>query len=292
MIRSMTGYGRARELLNGRDITCEIKSVNNRYLEQNVRINRMYSAFEERIKKAVSERVSRGKIDVYVSIDNIEGDPTQLSLNREYLEAYMDSLRKIKEDYGVAGEIDLRMLSMKQEVFIARKPEEDIESVWLDVRTVLGGALDAYMQMREKEGEKLREDISARLASLACMREKLALLAPDSVKEANARMCELVRELLGGAPVDETRLLTECAVYADRCDVTEELVRLGSHLAQFEDMLEKSAAIGKKMDFLVQEINREINTTGSKCNNTEMAAIVIDAKAELEKIREQIQNIE
>lgn len=292
MIRSMTGYGRARKLIGGRDITCEIKSVNNRYLEQNVRINRMYSAFEERIKKTVSERVSRGKIDVYVSIDNIEGDPTQLSLNREYLEAYMDSLRKIKEDYGVAGEIDLRMLSMKQEVFIARKPEEDIESVWLDVCAVLGEALDAYMQMREKEGEKLREDISARLASLACMREKLALLAPDSVKEANARMCERVKELLGGAPVDETRLLTECAVYADRCDVTEELVRLGSHLAQFEDMLEKSAAIGKKMDFLVQEINREINTTGSKCNNTEMAAIVIDAKAELEKIREQIQNIE
>ncbi len=292
MIRSMTGYGRARRIIDGRDITCEVKSVNNRYLEQNVRINRMYSAFEERIKRAVSERVSRGKIDVYVSIDNLEGDPTQLSLNREYLEAYMDSLRKIKEDYGVAGEIDLRMLSMKQEVFIARKPEEDLETVWRDVSAVLDEALEAYQSMREKEGEKLRDDISSRIALLGTFRGRLAELAPVSVKEANARMIERVKELLGGVQVDESRLLTECAVYADRCDVTEELVRLGSHLAQFEEMLEKSAAIGKKMDFLVQEINREINTTGSKCNNTEMAGVVIDAKAELEKIREQIQNIE
>ena len=292
MIRSMTGYGRARRIIDGRDITCEVKSVNNRYLEQNVRINRMYSAFEERIKRAVSERVSRGKIDVYVSIDNLEGDPTQLSLNREYLEAYMDSLRKIKEDYGVAGEIDLRMLSMKQEVFIARKPEEDLETVWRDVSAVLDEALEAYQSMREKEGEKLRDDISSRIALLGTFRDRLAELAPVSVKEATARMIERVKELLGGVQVDESRLLTECAVYADRCDVTEELVRLGSHLAQFEEMLEKSAAIGKKMDFLVQEINREINTTGSKCNNTEMAGVVIDAKAELEKIREQIQNIE
>ena len=292
MIRSMTGYGRARKMINGRDITCEIKSVNNRYLEQSVRINRMYAAFEERIKRMVSERVSRGKIDVYVSIDNLNGDATQLSLNREYLEAYIDALRKIKEDYEIIGEIDLRMLSNRQEIFIARKPEEDLEAIWNDVSGVMEEALASFTAMREKEGERLCEDIESRLGALEEMRSRLLVLAPGTVKEANARMIERVKELLGAVPMDESRLLTECAVFADRCDVTEELVRLGSHLSQFNDMLKKSLAIGKKMDFLVQEINREINTTGSKCNDAEMANIVIDAKAELEKIREQIQNIE
>ncbi|MBO4501571.1 MAG: hypothetical protein J5760_04950, partial [Clostridia bacterium] len=154
MIRSMTGYGRARKMINGRDITCEIKSVNNRYLEQSVRINRMYAAFEERIKRMVSERVSRGKIDIFVSIDNLNGDQTQLSLNREYLEAYIDALRKIKEDYEIMGEIDLRMLSNKQEIFIARKPEEDLEAIWSDVSGVLAEALASFTAMREKEGER------------------------------------------------------------------------------------------------------------------------------------------
>ena len=291
MVKSMTGYGRARKLINGRDIVCEIKSVNNRYLEQNVRINRMYSAFEERIKKAVSSRVARGKVDIYVSVDNIDGDPTQLTLNREFLEAYIDALGKIKADYAVMGEIDLRMVASKPEVFIARKPEEDLEAVWSDLLPVVEEALGAFDEMRATEGRRLCEDVKSRLEAISSMREKLALLAPASVKEANARMIERINELLGGVPVDESRLLTECAVYADRCDVTEELVRLGSHLEQFCRMLE-SEAIGKKMDFLVQEINREINTTGSKCNDTKMAGIVIDAKAELEKIREQIQNIE
>ncbi|MBO4500937.1 MAG: YicC family protein [Clostridia bacterium] len=292
MIKSMTGYGRARKLINGRDISCEIKSVNNRYLEQNVRINRIYASFEERIKKLVSACVARGKVDIYVSIDNINGDPTQLSLNREYLDAYLEALRTLKDEYGIIGEIDLRMLAARQEIFVARKPEEDLEAVWTDLSAVVNEALEAFTQMREKEGARLCDDISARLGQIGEMREKLLVLAPASVKEANARMCERVKELLGSVPVDESRLLTECAVFADRCDVTEELVRLGSHLSQFGEMLEKSQATGKKMDFLVQEINREINTTGSKCNDTAMAGIVIDAKAELEKIREQIQNIE
>ena len=292
MIRSMTGYGRCRESIGSRDITVEIRSVNSRYLETTVKMNRLYGALEDRVKRLASTYISRGKVDIYVGIDNTDGDKVELSLNREYLDGYIGALNTIKQEYGVEGEINLRLLAGKPEVFISRKPDDDMESLWNDVESVAKKAFGAYLEMRGVEGERLKDDVIARLDAIEEMRNKLVELSPISVKAANDKMIERIKTLLAGVPVDESKLLTECASYADKCDVTEEMVRLKSHIRQFRDMLESDNAIGKKMDFLVQEINREVNTTGSKCNDTEMSHIVIEAKSEIEKIREQIQNIE
>ncbi len=292
MIRSMTGYGRCRESIGSRDITVEIRSVNSRYLETTVKMNRLYGALEDKVKRLASAYISRGKVDIYVGIDNTEGDRIELSLNREYLEGYIGALNTIKNDYGVDGEINLRLLAGKPEVFISRKPDDDMEELWKSVEQVATKAFEAYLEMRGVEGERLKADVIARLDAIEEMRDKLVVLSPASVKAANDKMVERIKTLLAGVPVDESRLLTECAAYADKCDVTEEMVRLHSHIKQFRDMLESDNAIGKKMDFLIQEINREVNTTGSKCNDTEMSRIVIEAKSEIEKIREQIQNIE
>lgn len=292
MIRSMTGYGRCRESIGSRDITVEIRSVNSRYLETTVKMNRLYGALEDKVKRLASAYISRGKVDIYVGIDNTEGDRIELSLNREYLEGYIGALKTIKNDYGVDGEINLRLLAGKPEVFISRKPDDDMEELWKSVEQVATKAFEAYLEMRGVEGERLKADVIARLDAIEAMRDKLVVLSPASVKAANDKMVERIKTLLAGVPVDESKLLTECAAYADKCDVTEEMVRLHSHIKQFRDMLESDNAIGKKMDFLIQEINREVNTTGSKCNDTEMSCIVIEAKSEIEKIREQIQNIE
>lgn len=292
MIKSMTGYGRCKESVGKRDITVEIRSVNSRYLECTVKINRLYGALEDKVKQLVSSVISRGKVDVYVGVESIEGDRIELALNREYLEGYVSALKTIKNDYAIEGDINLRMLSSKPEIFISRKADEDLDEIWQGIKYVAEKALASFNEMRAAEGARLKEDLFARIGTLEGMRDRLNALAPESVKEANEKMKARVKALLEAVPVDESRLLTECAVYADKCDVTEELVRLDSHFNQFRTMLQDSMPVGRKMDFLVQEINREINTTGSKCSDTAMAKTVIEAKSEIEKIREQIQNIE
>lgn len=292
MIKSMTGYGRHKEYVAGNDITVEVKSVNSRYLDCSIKINRVYTALEDKLKQLATSNITRGKIDIYVFVDCIDGDKVELSLNREYLEGYLKALEIIKNDYGIQGEVDLRLVSSKPEVFLARKADEDLEAIWQCVKTVAEKAFAYHSAMRENEGAKLRNDLLMRLETLEAIRERLLELAPASVREYNEKMKERIRTLLDGASVDETRLLTECAVYADKCDVTEELVRLKSHFEQFRELLDESVPVGRKMDFMVQEMNREINTTGSKCADSDMARLVIEAKAELEKIREQIQNIE
>ncbi len=292
MAFSMTGYGRCRELLEGKDICFEIKSVNSRYLDINIKLGRLYAPLEERIKQLVSSRISRGKVDVYLSVNNIEGDATTLTLNKDYLEAYLGVMERISTEYGVKGEVTLSMVSSKSEVFNATRPEEDMEQVWALVLPVAEKALDAFCNMRKAEGEKLVEDIRSHAAATAVLRERIKERAPLAVSTAKERMLARISELLEGVSYDEGRLLTECAIFADRADINEELARLASHFAQLEGILADKGSIGRKLDFLVQEMNREVNTIGSKSQDVEIARAVIDAKSEIEKIREQLQNLE
>lgn len=292
MAYSMTGYGRQRALIGGKDVCFEIKSVNSRYLDLNIKLGRLFGPLEERIKRLVSSRISRGKVDVYLSVTNVEGDGTTLALNTDYLEAYLKLMERIKAEYGVAGEVSLDMISARPDVFTAVRPDEDTEQIWLLVLPVAEAALDEFCAMRRAEGEKLVSDVRLHAAETAALREKIKKLAPASVAAARDRMTARIKELLEGVSPDEGRLLTECAIYADKADVNEELARLESHFSQLEGILKESGPIGRKLDFLVQEINREMNTIGSKCADVEIARAVIAAKSEIEKIREQIQNIE
>lgn len=291
-IYSMTGYGRKRALAEGYDISFEVKAVNSRYLDLNIKTGRLYTPLEERIKKLVCGRVSRGKVDVYLSVGKPEGGSTELSLNRDYLEAYLRLMERVKAEYGVAGEVSLDMISAKDEVFNISRAEEDMDKVWALALPIADAALDEFCCMREAEGEKLCADLRLHAAAAEALCEKIKARSPESVSEAKEKMLKRIRELTEGLEPDEGRLLTECAIYADKADISEELARLDSHFAQFENMLRGGGPVGRKLDFLVQEMNREVNTVGSKSADTEIAGAVIAAKSEIEKIREQIQNIE
>ena len=292
MIKSMTGYGRHREVIDGRDILCEVKSVNSRYLDANIKIGRTYNALEDKVKQYASSRVSRGKMDIYISIDNLSGDDNGISVNEKFLESYVALLRDIKDRYALGGDVTIQSVAARNEVFLTTRPDEDTEAAGVALMVVLEKAFDSFTAMRIAEGEKLEEDLLSYLVVLEELRAKIAERAPISVKESNEKMKARVRELLDGAEYDEGRLLTECAVFADKSDISEELARLGSHFAQFRKILKESVPVGRKLDFLVQEMNREVNTIGSKCNDGEIARMVIDAKSYVEKIREQIQNVE
>lgn len=292
MIRSMTGYGRHREVIDGKDILCEVKSVNSRYLDTNIKLGRAFAALEDKVKQYAASRASRGKMDIYISIENIAGDDNGLSVNEKFLESYVALLREIKEKYSLGGDVTIQTVAGRNEVFVQTRPDEDTEAVGRALITVLEKAFDGFTAMREAEGEKLEADLISNLEVLEEIRAKIAERAPVSVKENNDKMKARIKELLEGAEVDEARLLTECAVFADKADINEELARLGSHFSQFRKILRENVPVGRKLDFLVQEMNREVNTIGSKCNDGEIARYVIDAKSGVEKIREQIQNIE
>lgn len=292
MVKSMTGFGRHKEVIDGRDILCEVKSVNSRYLDANIKLPRLYSPLEDRVKKLASGYISRGKLDIYISVESITGEKTNLSINREYLDSYVKLLGKIKNEYNLVGEITLPMISLKNEVFIVRKVDEDLEAVWQAFEKVVKEAFAHFVMMRIAEGEKLQADILGNLAELERLAKLISDRAPDSVRTSNEKMKARVTELLGAIPVDEARLLTECAVFADKTDINEELARLGSHFSQFKAVFKEEVPVGRKLDFLVQELNREINTIGSKANDSDIAKYVIDAKCAIERIREQIQNIE
>lgn len=292
MALSMTGYGRCRELAGGKDICFEIKSVNSRYLDINIKLGRLYTPLEERVKQLVSSKISRGKVDVYLSVNNPEGDVTTLSLNKDYLEAYLGVMGRVSEEYGVKGEVTLSMVSSKPEVFNVTRVDEDMEQAWALIKPIAEKALDAFCEMRRTEGEKLVADIKTHADNTAELRGRIQARAPIAVAAAKDKMLARIKDLLEGVNPDEGRLLTECAIFADKADINEELARLGSHFSQLEVILSGDGAVGRKLDFLVQEINREVNTIGSKSQDVEIARCVIDAKSEIEKIREQIQNLE
>lgn len=288
----MTGYGRHREVIDGRDILCEVKSVNSRYLDTNIKLGRAYAALEDKVKQFAASRVARGKMDIYISIDNIAGDDNGLSVNEKFLESYVALLREIKEKYSLGGDVTIQTVAGRNEVFVQTRPDEDTEAAGRALVQVMEKAFDSFTAMREAEGEKLEADLLSHLEVLEELRAKIAERAPISVKENNDKMKARIKELLEGAEYDEARLLTECAVFADKADISEELARLGSHFSQFRKILCENVPVGRKLDFLVQEMNREVNTIGSKCNDGDIARCVIDAKSYVEKIREQIQNIE
>ncbi|MBQ2945798.1 MAG: YicC family protein [Clostridia bacterium] len=292
MIKSMTGFGRGIYDGEKRTVTVEIKSVNHRFLDFNLKIYRVYSKFEDKIRAAVSSKISRGKLDVYVSVVNKQEDGLDVKLDRSLLNGYLKAYGVLKDEYGLKDDISVMTVARNSDLFTVNKAEEDDNEVYADIEKALDLALCEFVAMREEEGKRLAEDLLSYLSVLEQNTKKLKELSPESVKEYRKKLEERIKELLEDAKVDEQRLLTETAIFADKIAVDEEMARLSSHFAQFRQMIESTAPIGKKMDFLVQEINREINTTGSKANSLEMSKTVVEMKSELEKIREQIQNVE
>ena len=278
MIKSMTGYGRAEENFNGCTITVELRSVNNRYLDCNVRIPRLYLFAEDAIKTRVQGIISRGKVDVFVTMDSAGAEKVQVSVNKPVADGYYAALKQLSKDYGLSGEISVSLLSRFPEVLLAEKAEEDVEEMAGDICSVLDRALADFDQMRTREGERLREDILSRAAAIE---EKVTLVeqrSPQTVAEYRAKLETRMNEVLSNTQIDPARI--------------EETVRLRSHIGQLREMLSRGGATGRKLDFLIQEFNREANTIGSKCSDIEISAQVVDIKAEIEKIREQVQNIE
>ena len=288
----MTGYGRAVQTIDGREITVELRSVNNRYLDCTVKLPRMFSFAEDSVKNRVKAAVSRGKVDVYIGVNAAQAADVQVAVNRPVLESYLAALRQIESEYGVRDDVTVMSLARLPDVFSVEKTEEDEQKLTQDILSVAEEAISRYNTMRETEGAALEADLRSRAATIL---ERVTLVeqrSPATVAEYRERLRQKMQEVLQNTAIDEGRILQEAAIYADRIAVDEETVRLRSHLAQLGDMLTKGGAIGRKLDFLLQELNRETNTIGSKCNDLELSNIVVEMKAELEKIREQTQNIE
>ena len=292
MVKSMTGYGRAVETVNGREFTVEIRSVNNRYLDCTVKLPRSFSFAEEAVKAAVKAAVSRGKVDVYISVRSETEADVQVTLNKPVLEGYLAAMRQMVDEYGVKDDISVSGLSRMNDIFVVDKPKADEDQLKADLLSVVEKALAAYDAMRVTEGLALENDLRSRAATILELVAQVEEQNPRTVSEYRKRLEEKMREVLENKSIDESRILTEAAIFADKVAVDEETVRLRSHLEQMDTMLSGSGGIGRKLDFLLQEMNREANTTGSKCSDVKVARIVVDIKAELEKIREQTQNIE
>jgi len=292
MIKSMTGFGRHREIENEREISAEIKCVNGRYLDIYVKIPKIYGFLEDRIKKEAAKFISRGKIEIYVGMTHIAGENIKITLNEKYLENYMEILRRIRDAYNLGDDITTMRVAQNRDIFTIEKFEEDEEALWQEVNPVLTKAFGEFDEMRAREGEKLLEDMSERIKKCEEIAEEIVVLS-EKCKENyyesfKKRLEEMTKEMI----TDENRIITEAAIYTDKISVTEELVRLGSHFSQFFKIAAENAPVGRKLDFLVQEINREINTVGSKSLDLKITNKVIEVKSEMEKIREQIQNIE
>ncbi len=293
LIKSMTGYGRAVETVNGREFTVELRSVNNRYLDCSVRLPRMLSFGEDVVKQAVKQSVSRGKVDVYISVRSESGsDETQITLNKPVLEGYLAAMRQMTEEFGVNDDISVSTVSRLPEVFLIEKPQVDEEQLLADLLSVVAKALENYDAMRCTEGQALDKDLRTRGQTILGFVAQVEQGNAQTVVDYRARLEAKLREVLENTSIDESRILTEAAIFADKVAVDEETVRLRSHLEQMNTMLSGGGAVGRKLDFLLQEMNREANTIGSKCTDVALARIVVDIKAELEKIREQTQNIE
>ena len=293
MIKSMTGYGRARETLNKRDITVELRSVNNRYLDCTVKMPRMYTFAEDAIKQCVQKAISRGKVDVFITVDASAADVAKVTVNQELAAQYAAALNQLaavcgREEYQTTPE----SLARFPDVLTVTKADEDLETVSADLCAVLEEALAAYNAMRAVEGAKLAEDIGSRLDNILAYTAQVEERSPQTVAEYRAKLTARMEEVLQSTTIDPQRILTEAAIYADKVAVDEETVRLRSHVAQLRTMLDSDAPMGRKMDFLIQEVNRESNTIGSKCNDVSIAQVVVGLKAEVEKMREQVQNLE
>lgn len=292
MVKSMTGYGRYQQTVESMNITVEIKSVNHRYFDFSSRTPRIYGFLDEKLKSYVQSRVARGKIECYVQVDNLEDDSVIVEVNHSLAKGYVDAFKVLSETYSIENNLNAGSLARFNDVLLIRKEEADEEKIWNAVKSVAEVAVDKFIAMRAVEGEKLRDDICSRAENILSKVEYVESRSPETVKEYTQKLLARMQDVLGSVNIDETRILTEAAIYADKIAVAEETVRLRSHLEQLKDFFNSDEAIGRKMDFLVQEINREANTIGSKASDVEIARCVLDIKSEVEKIREQVQNIE
>lgn len=292
MIRSMTGYGSAKGEAAGLSLSVELKSVNNRYLDVSVKLPRTLMFAEEPVRAAVARHISRGKVDVFISADASASDSFEVRINDALLRGYIAALDEARDRFGLVDDRSLMNLCRLPDVLSTERRELDADELTSGLLDILERALDGYDAMREREGEKLRDDVLSRLAEIERLTGNVEERAPQTVQEYRARLEQKLRETLEGMQADDARILTECAIFADRIAVDEETVRLRSHISQLRSMASGASPIGRKMDFLIQELNRESNTIGSKCQNAEIARVVVDLKAEIEKIREQIQNVE
>mgnify|MGYP006068902819 FL=1 len=291
-MNSMTGYGRSRQVLDGREITVEIRSVNHRYLEYSARIPRMYGYLEEKLKTFLQASVSRGKVEVSVSIQNLAGGDTVVQMNQALAKGYLEAMRSQAENLGLKDDLTLSTLTRFNDVFTLQKLEEDQQVIWAGVEQVAVRALEQFLEMRRREGERLKQDLSQKLQLLAQHVAAVEEQSPKTVAAYRQRLLQKMEELLADRCIDQQRILLEAGLYAEKIAVDEETVRLKSHLSQFAQMMEQTGPVGRKLDFLVQEINRETNTIGSKAQDLAVTRRVVEMKSEIEKIREQIQNIE
>lgn len=292
MLKSMTGYGRVKVENDLREITVELRSVNHRYLDLNIKVPRIYGYLEEMVSKQAQAAIARGKVDIFVSVRAKEGADIRVSPNMAVIQGYVDAIRKVSETYGLSDEATALSLLRLPDAMEQSKEEADADQLKAEVSAVLDQALTEYNAMREKEGARLVEDVTYRAGLIAQSVDFVEQRSPDCVEEYRQRIAARMTEILDGTELAQQRILQEAALYADKVNVTEEIVRLRSHLSQLETMLKSPVAIGRKLDFLVQEMNRETNTIGSKANDFQIAKTVVDMKAEIEKIREQIQNLE
>ena len=292
MVKSMTGYGRAVETVNNREFTVELRSVNNRYLDCTVKLPRMVSFAEDAVKQAVKNTISRGKVDVFISIRSEAAADVTVTLNTAMVEGYLAAMRQMAENYDIRNDISVSLLSRMNEVFSVDKPQVDEEQLLADLMSVVNKALANYDAMRAAEGKALENDLRSRSSTILELVSQVEAGSGQTVIDYRTRLENKLKEVLANTAIDESRILTEAAIFADKVAVDEETVRLRSHLEQMNNMLTTGGAIGRKLDFLLQEMNRETNTIGSKCSDVRLSRIVVDIKAELEKIREQTQNIE
>ncbi len=292
MIKSMTGYGRGEAELNNRTIVIELRSVNNRYLDCSVRLPRSCSFAEEGIKSRVKAATSRGKVDVFVSVDSTQADAVAVKVNRPLAESYLKAFGELSEAFDIRNDVTVSVLSRFPDVLTVEKLPQDQDALASDLYAALDLALADFDRMRSTEGEKLKQDLLCKLAHLEDFVTQVEARSPQTVKEYREKLLAKLQEVLNNTQIDEGRILTEAAIFADKVAVDEETVRLRSHIAQFRDLLEQGGIVGRKIDFLIQEMNRETNTIGSKCTDLAISHVVVDMKSEIEKLREQVQNIE
>lgn len=288
----MTGYGRSQKILNGRDITVEIRSVNHRYYEYTSRIPRTYSYIDEKLKTLFKTMISRGKVEAAVTINTIEGKDSVIRINKCAAQGYIDALRGAADELGLEDNLKLSNLIRLPDIFSVQKVPDDEEQIWADVAETASEALERFIEMRTVEGERLKSDVLEKADNIEKMVAEVEKISPETVENYRNRLYSKLCEVLESKDVDEQRIVTEAAIFADKVAVDEETVRLKSHISQLRNMLDSGEAVGRKLDFIVQEMNREVNTIGSKSQNLNISHLVVDMKSEIEKIREQIQNIE
>lgn len=292
MIRSMTGYGRAQEIIGGKDITVEVKSVNHRFFEFSCKAPRVYGFLEEKFKNYMKEHIARGKVDVMVSIVTIDGISSEVEINHSLAKSYVDALRNLGNELGLDDDITLSSISRFSDIFTVRKAEEDEDLIWQSIKTVADKAIKSFIEMRSLEGEKMKQDLLSNIAEIEKNVKIVESKSPETVKAYREKLTTKINEVLSDVQADEQRIITEAAIFAEKVAVDEETVRLRSHISQFKDIINSGGSVGRKLDFLIQEFNREANTIGSKSQSADIAKVVVEIKSAIEKIREQIQNIE